>query len=652
MKSVWLAAIAAACACAWASAEAAPPPASAFGRAPAVLDAAISPNGRRVALLGGASEQRVVSIATLDQAGMPILNLGDVEGVGVRWAGDDHVLARIAFWEKEGPRQAFRYERNVVVDGQARAVGRLLESDTLSRALIEQPVFGVTTGPSPQALVMGMIERGEMATAWDTRLKRKDEDFVYTLWRADPATGKGAMIDRGTPDTYAWEVDAAGQPRIRLDIDQITHKFAVYGRSGGEGIWKRAWSGESFRSRRYYYGYSEATDSILLGDSGRLMAHRLSDGATAPFGTDTPGFDPQVIWDEHRLVPVGIAAGGERPGFEWLDPEIGAAHGVLARAFRSQVVSLWGWSQDRNRFLAVASSPSSPPVWLLYDRARKEISPIGEAYPELKGVPMGTTRWITYKARDGLEIPAFLTLPPGAAAGAKTPLIVLPHGGPTSRDGYGFNYLVQFLATRGYAVLQPQYRGSWGFGEAFETAGRAEWGGKMQTDLLDGIAAVAKSAEIDASRVCIVGTGFGGYLAMGGATMHPAAYRCAASFAGISDLGAYLNEKARTYGREGAAIEELREEMGAASTSKLMDFSPYRRVEKGATAPILLAHGAQDTFISIEQSERMAARLKSAGVEYQFLELKDENHFLTRSANRVRYLEALERFLGKYLSAR
>jgi dipeptidyl aminopeptidase/acylaminoacyl peptidase len=631
------------------AAQAGPPPASAFGRLPAVEDAEISPNGQRVAILGGTFEQRVVSIATVDQPGLPMLQLGSVEGVGVSWAGDDYVLARIAFWEKEAPRYSYRYERNVVVNTQGKAVSRLLDKDTLSRALIEQPVFRVTEGSPPQAMVMGLIERGSMANSWDTRMKRKDEDFVISLWQADPASGKAAMVDRGSPDTYWWSLDATGRPRVRLDINQVTHRFSVHGRATGQSDWKQVWDGKDFRSRRYYYGYSEATDSIYLTASGRLTARRLSDGAETPVGAETPGFSPRLVWDQHKDALVGIATGGERPSFEWLDPEIGAVHGVLARALKGQVVWLSSWSRDRNRYLAFAASPSSPPVWYLYDRARKEISPIGEAYPELAGAQLGTSRWITYKARDGLEIPAYVTTPPGAAPGSKFPLVVVPHNGPTARDTEGFNYLVQFLATRGYVVLQPQYRGSGGFGDGFEDAGKGEWGGKMQTDLLDGVAALARSGEIDSSRVCIVGTGFGGYLALGGATMQAGNYRCAASFAAISDLGSYLNEKVRTYSREGAAIEELREEMGAASSGKLAASSPYRHAEKAVRTPILLMHGDQDTLVSLEQSERMADRLKAMNVPHELIILENENHFLTRSANRTRMLEALEQFLAKNL---
>jgi dipeptidyl aminopeptidase/acylaminoacyl peptidase len=256
---------------------------------------------------------------------------------------------------------------------------------------------------------------------------------------------------------------------------------------------------------------------------------------------------------------------------------------------------------------------------------------------------------MTYKARDGLEIPAYVTLPPGATTAAKLPLIVLPHGGPTARDTYDFDFLVQFLATRGYAVLQPQFRGSWGFGDAFENAGDGEWGGKMQTDLLDGITALAASGEIDASRVCIVGASFGGYSALAGATLYPQAYKCAASIAGISDLGVLLNEKARVYGRDSGAMDELRENLGAQSSAKLEAASPLRHAAAAARTPILLIHGDQDTIVPIEQSELMDEKLKALNIPHEFVVLQAENHYLTKSATRTQTLEALERFLAKNL---
>ncbi|CAN7158552.1 S9 family peptidase [Phenylobacterium sp. LjRoot164] len=627
------------------AAHAAPPPAAAFGRVPAVVDTAISPDGRRVALLGGTSEQRYVSIATIDDPNMPALALGDAEAVGLSWAGNDHVLARMAYWRSEGPRLAYRFERNVSINTQGQAVSRLLESDAFSQYLVTQPVLGVVAGPPASVYVLGLTPI-EANSGMDTRIKRKGtEGWAYALMKVDPATGKGVRVEKGDSDTIRWELNPAGEAKVRLDVDELTHKFEVYARSGARA-WTQVWQGGDFESRRQYLGYSAPEDAIYLAKDGRIVRKALAGGGEQPVGQPLNGVSPQMLWDPHRVAPVAIVGGTEKPVYEWLDAELGATHAALAKAFKGKDVSLTDWSADRTRFLVRVSSPSSPGARYLFDKARKELSPLGDEYPELKDAALGQTSWITYKARDGLEIPAYLTLPPGLAAGAKPPLIVLPHGGPTARDDFDFDYIAQFLATRGYAVLQPQFRGSWGFGAAFENAGAGEWGGKMQTDLLDGIAAVSDKA--DAGKVCIVGASFGGYAALAGATMHPEAYTCAASIAGVADLGLLLEQLWRTSGDDAAGIGELRAMLGAADKGKLNATSPALLVSK-ATAPILLIHGDQDTIVAPQQSQVMANALKAAGKPVEYVVLPGENHYMTRSATRTQMLQALETFLAKQL---
>lgn len=363
---------------------------------PAIIDAQISPDGQRIALLGGASDQRIVSIATIDKPGLPVLQLGSVEGVGLRWAGDGHVLARIAFWEKAGAESGYRFERNIVIDTQGKAVASLLDNDTLSRALVSQPVYGITSGPDPKAMVMGLIERGSMNNSWDTRLKRKNEDFVTTLWKVDPKTGDGVIVDRGGPDTLGWSVDDAGEPRIRREEDQLKHWVSILARPAGKGQWRQVWEGRTFASRRDYYGWSAATDSIYLRKEGRLIARRLTDGVETPVGTTASQPSLAFVWDPYTDALLGLSTGAERPTMEWLDPEIGAAHGLLSRTFKGKDVVLRSWSRDRTRFIARVSAPASPGVWYLYDNGRKEISPLGEEYPELAGASFGATRWMAW----------------------------------------------------------------------------------------------------------------------------------------------------------------------------------------------------------------------------------------------------------------
>lgn len=614
-----------------AQAQAAPPPASAFGRLPAVVDAEISPNGKHVAILGGASDRRFISVATIDQPGLPMLDLGDVETVDLQWAGDDYVLATVAYWEKTGPRQAYRMERHITVTSKAEAIARFLDTRSTGAYLVGgQPILGVTpTRPvEVSVLELGQIPGGGV---------------VFAIWRIDPATGRGRMVERGDRDTRSWELDLAGEPRVRLDGG----RYAVLGRPKGASQWTPIVVREDPKQKIYFLGYSEPEEAVYLLEQGKLVRRPLKGGPSETVHEEAPSLG--LVWDEHRNALVGISTGTERPSVQWLDPEIGNVHGVLARAFKDRNVDLMSSSKDRTRFLARVSAPSVPAIWYLYDVPRKEVSPLGEEYPELKDAALGTTRWITYKARDGLDIPAYVTLPPGAPVqGAKLPLVVLPHGGPTARDIFDFDYLAQFLATRGYAVLQPQFRGSWGFGEAFRKAGKEEWGGKMQTDLLDGVAHLAAQGHIHPDRVCIAGISFGGYAALAGAALHPTAYKCAASIAGISDLAQLLLEEGRLYGRESAGMEELREELGASSREKLNASSPAQHADR-VQAPVLLVHGDKDTIVRVEQSERMAEALKTAGKPVELVILEDENHYLTRTATRTRTLEALERFLARHL---
>jgi dipeptidyl aminopeptidase/acylaminoacyl peptidase len=615
-----------------ASALAEPPPASAFGRLPMVQQASLSPDGKRVAILGGPAEDRRVSIATIDQEAMPTLRLGAVETVDLTWAGNQYVIARMAYWDKETDKVSYRLERNVAIDTGARALGRILDGAVGLSNMTTQPVIGIVDGPSPKAIIEGDGE----------------------IWRADVASRRGVVQETGSSSgrTFGWAVDSEGDARVRLDADHET--LWVMARPKGVKSWKPIWTGAYVDVPKVYYGYSEPDAAVYLYQEkdgvGQLVRQGLTAGGpTTPFGPPVRDGTFSTIWDSNLHTIVGFSELGDRPVITWTDPEIGATHSALAKLFAGQDVSLESWSGDRQRFVIRTTSPSDPAVWYLFDKSRRELSPLGEEYPELKGFHFGPTRWLKYKARDGIEIAAYLTLPPSYAAGhAKAPLIVLPHGGPGERDGFDFDFMTQFLASRGYAVLRPQFRGSSGFGLAFEKAGRGEWGGKMQTDLIDGVGSLAGSGEVDAKRVCIVGASFGGYAALAGAALNPDAYRCAASFAGISDLGVMLGEEMRAWGPSSSAAEFWRKMLGAAPKSLLDSTSPARMASQ-VNIPVLLIHGDKDTVVPIEQSQIMVRSLRAAGKPVEMVTLADENHYLAHSATRTQMLEALGAFLAKNL---
>jgi len=629
----------------------APPALSAFARPPAVTQAAISPNGQRIAILGGAPDNRTISFTVIDQPGLKMLRLGEVETLGVRWAGDDYALARVAYWDKGLPRADYRLVRTASITPDGKFVAYLLQADAVSSQLTNQILQRVVHGPPTRAIVTGLTLAAGPSHDMNTRLSRKGDKGdmrVLALFSVDPATGRGVQVERGDFDTQDWEVDLSGEARVMYKIDEDTQRRRIYGRPKGERIWKLLQDGEDGRE---FLGYASADDAFYFAtpvDGGvQVVRTRAPGGASETVGQPVKGAEVWLIGDGHRDAVVGLGVSGDQ-GAQWLDPTFASVHATLAKAFKGRAVYLQSWSGDLSRFLVTVEGADAPAQWFLYDRPRKELSPIGEEYPELAGAALGRTTFFRYKARDGLEIPAYLTLPPGTAAGAKPPLIVMPHGGPSAHDGPGFDYEAHFLASRGYAVLRPQYRGSTGFGAALEKAGKGEWGGKMHTDLLDGVAAVNAQGLADGGRVCIVGASFGGFAALNAAAFHGSSYRCAASISGISDLGVLLGEYGTDFGRDSTAFQVLRDHLREASPEGLAAASPLRYADR-VSIPVLLIHGDKDTVVGPSHSRRMAEALKKAGKPVEYVELAGESHSMAKMSSRTRTLEALEAFLAANL---
>jgi dipeptidyl aminopeptidase/acylaminoacyl peptidase len=285
--------------------------------------------------------------------------------------------------------------------------------------------------------------------------------------------------------------------------------------------------------------------------------------------------------------------------------------------------------------------------YLFVDVSAGKATALGDAYEGVTS--MLEVRPLRYPAADGMKIPAYLTLPNGKAPHA-LPLVVLPHGGPASRDTADFDWWSQALADQGYAVLQPNYRGSdlsWGF----MSAGFGEWGRKMQTDLSDGVRYLAKEGIIDPARVCIVGASYGGYAALAGATLDPGVYRCAVSIAGLGDLKRFLKWEADQAGGRKQSVAERywNRFLGVSGPDdpKLDAISPIRQVG-AVTVPMLLIHGKDDTVVPFEQSQLMYDALHRAHKEVELVALGGEDHWLSRSATRLQMLQSSVAFLRKH----
>jgi dipeptidyl aminopeptidase/acylaminoacyl peptidase len=264
--------------------------------------------------------------------------------------------------------------------------------------------------------------------------------------------------------------------------------------------------------------------------------------------------------------------------------------------------------------------------------------------------PQGTVRQFDYSARDNYALFGYLTIPAGAAE-KNLPLVVLPHGGPESRDTADFDWWSQFLSSRGYAVLRPQFRGSTGLGAEHRLAGRGQWGLRMQDDVTDGVKALIAAGIVDPKRVCIVGASYGGYAALAGATFTPELYACAVSVAGVSDLAEFLAYKEKMGGDDSDSVIYWQDSIGKIDDPRVGQKSPARYA-RNVRAPILLIHGSNDSVVPLAQSQMMDNALTAAGAPHQLVTLDSEDHWLSSSVTRTRMLSEIEKFLAANLAAK
>ncbi len=328
----------------------------------------------------------------------------------------------------------------------------------------------------------------------------------------------------------------------------------------------------------------------------------------------------------------------------FFDPELQDRARMIRRAFSGRRARMVEWTADLGRAIVHTEGEGDSGTWYLVDIAARSARDIGYDRPLIRPSRVGPMSRVEYVAEDGLALAGILTLPPGREA-VDLPLVVLPHGGPHLHDEIGFDWWAQAFASRGYAVFQPNFRGSTGRGEEFIRAGYGEWGRKMQTDISDGVAHLAAEGIIDPSRACIVGASYGGYAALAGVTVQQGLYRCAVSVAGISDISMMSRVENREAGRSGLFRRSLAEELGPRDEWRAI--SPRRQAER-ADAPILLIHGRDDTVVAYDQSRVMADALDDADKPYRFVELEGEDHWLSTSETRLQMLTEAVAFVQEH----
>jgi dipeptidyl aminopeptidase/acylaminoacyl peptidase len=613
-------------------------PLDAYGRLPSIEQASLSPDGTKIALVQTAHDVRVLSIVDLDEEKViSLLRIGDSKVPSIEWADDDHLLVTTA--SSVMPMELFgektEWHLLSVFNVQTKKFTALLNhvnDDAKTMNVVNGAPVIVHSGKDTLLYVHGVYVTDVTETA---------------LFRINLTTGTEALIRKGGIATNGWLIDDSGE--IVAEQDYSEHD--------------RRWSIRLYDGRHLLHTVSgvapiDSPDMLGLNASGDeiVVALTEADGVnwrplSIKEGTWGADLAPNESLNEFLLQPgsqrmIGTGYVGDETRYHFIDKSLQAGWDWTVRVFGFQRVELISISADHSRFLVQVQGPKSGYAYYLSDIKEHLTKSIGPVYAGVTQV--AEMRAIKYKAADGLEIPAYLTLPPDRPA-KNLPVIVFPHGGPEARDNLGFDWWAQAMAMQGYAVLQPNYRGS-SLGKKFVEAGYGQWGRKMQTDLSDGLNDLATQGIIDPRRACIVGASYGGYAALAGVTLQSGVYRCAVAVSAVSDPANFMRWVGRkeSYGdKTGQRYWERFLGVEDPGDKRLDEISPLRHIDQ-LTVPMMLIHGRDDTTVPYDQSVDVAKAMKKAGRTVEFVTLDKEDHYFSRSATRLQMLQSSMDFLKKY----
>lgn len=631
-----------------ANADSGPPPVEAYGDLQTVRNISLSPDGNHFAFLKREQGRDFFTVAKVGGGIVQTAEVLDFEARGTGWAGSQYaILIGTTIVNKDTQRE-FRY-------------GAALS-------------MSVETGKTAQLLSRGR----DLASSVNTNIEYvfdDDENILMSarttsgyraLYKVNLKTGKGRKAANISDRSIL--LDTKGDILIEVDYDRAAKRYEIQRRREDtkphsiwleEGIKTDTW-GRLFPMVRVL-GLNEDRSMLLVSydeersaDSVPVIKGLTFEGEIVDSGLVNPNEHEQfkrMIENTDGLI-IGVEYEAIVPSYEFFDENLNTLILAAQATFPDSAVRYVTSDESHNRLIINVSGGSAAGEFYLLDRERGGLMPIGRAYPDISKDYIGYVDLITYQARDGLTIPALVTWPAGVAPGEgrNLPLVVLPHGGPEAHDELSFDWMAQLPASRGMLVIQPQFRGSDGFGREFRDLGRGKWGREMQDDVSDAVLHLIEEGYADPERVCIWGWSYGGYAAMAGATYTPELYKCVIAGAGVSDLPRMLFWEVKEQGQQSPVIAYWNNVIGdrREDREKLRDISPVNFVDR-VEAPVLLFHGDDDDIVPMEQSDVFYDALKAAGKDVEYVRLTDEDHWMSTGEGRMQVAKALEAFLMEHI---
>jgi dipeptidyl aminopeptidase/acylaminoacyl peptidase len=633
----------------------------------------MSPTGRYVATIARQEKATYLIIQDIVAKSQPThMSLGDSRVSDFLWVSDDRIVYSVGARKFDVD---FK-QRGLVVTGfpqyfaMDRTFGNVVPLMGRGRYRIAGGKIGFAAGAESAIRIYGDTEHVLMQSRTDntTGVSRGNssgsrEDGRLDLQKVNLKTGKATLLGRGSDYTMYWVTDRTGYPAMRIDTNPRGTELRIMTQSPDD---PQKW----VEAKRVLFDRESNTalDFIPLAPgpargqyyvAARLegadrMAIHLYDTVGQKFISQVHG-DPAVDVTDARF---DLATGAFSAGVSWsgmmnmtfADKTKQAHYDGLREYFGKGLnVSIASASDDGNVWLVAAFGPAEPGSYHVYDTRKANVVDLRRVKPIIPESALSASTPITYKARDGLTIHGYFTPPVKKNVDVKPPLIVYPHGGPESRDTADYHPVVQFLAAKGYAVFQPNFRGSSGYGQAFAKAGHRQWGRAMQDDINDGMDWIGAQGWADTSRACIMGESYGGYAAMIGIARDADRFKCSAASMGVSDMNMMLRWERREEGSDSRAVQYWTTQMGDVGRDKKeMDENSAVYMIDRIKGPLLLMHGKEDNIVPIEQSERMEKAMREAGKDVKLVVFEKGGHSF-QDGVLLTYLTELEAFLDKHL---
>ena len=613
------------------------PSAEAFFSDPALSNAVLSPNGRYLAYVVKTKDFNgiLVDDLTSNTRAIAVRN-SDKDNTfdWIKWKSDSRLIAGVThlqtfYFDQKNPDSgilSWKYAKYMVaVDRDGANLIVLFKSDrhTAHKTNYVMELLDSLRSDPDHVLAEAPTEAGDVA-----------------VWKVDVHTGAATVIERGEDDILQWETDRTGTivARYRSWAGTLT----IEGRSPGGLKWTpivklREKTINKELADFDFLGGAEAPGTLYVAvkpktpAEGDVRSIHIYDFRTNTLG---PAIWPSTAYDVSSIVTslktgalVGVCYWIDTLQCDYKDAKKQATmRGIAAYFDHRRNIDPVSWSDDARWMLLYVSGPDDPGSYYLYDNEKHELVELGDQRPDLPAERLGQMQTFTFTTHDGLKIPGYLTRPAGAPGGP-LPLVVIPHGGPMDRDALDYDTWAQFIATRGYMVYQPNFRGSSGYGVRWLEAGFGEWGGKMQDDVFEGVKALIADGQADPSRVCVFGGSYGGYTALMQGAQHPDLYKCVVSWAGISDLPKMLRADRHADGFSDESYKYELKEIGNPDTdmAKLLRASAVTYAQDYGP-PVLLVHGDDDGRVDIDQSQEMEHALKKARRDARLITVKDEGH--------------------------